>query len=609
MSYCVNPTCQKPQNPDKNKFCQNCGSQLLLREHYRIIKPIGVGTFSRTFLAVDEDIPSKTTCVIKQFFPIATSGKNNSQNRDFEKASELFRREVLQLDRLGKHPQIPRLLAYFELPPYRYLVQEFIQGQNLAKELAEQGAYDENKIRNLLAELLPVLQFIHNNQVIHRDIKPENIIRRGSAYDWAGSLCLVGFSASKVLSTTPKVKGGTAIGSPEYTAPEQLLGHAVFASDIYSLGVTCIQLMTQTNPFDLRRREEWVWEECLPRPVSVSLSNILNKMLEMSPQSRYQWADEVLRDLMRTGRVSWQKVESLLGHGDKVRTVAFAADTQTLVSGGEDNSIKVWSLGTGNSPKTLGGWVFGHSGWVQAIAFSPDGQTLASGSVDGTVKVWNLGTGKLVRTLGGWFAPDRDAVNAIAIDSDGQILASAHVDKTVKVWYLASGKMRGTLRGHTAWVESVAISPDGKILASGSGDKMIKLWDLKTGKAILTISGHGDAIRSLAISADGQILASGSGDKTIKLWRLATGEWLGSLDVGDRANAVAISPDGQTLAGGSRDGQVYLWNVYTLEELGVLTQEATVNAVAFSADGEVLAAGCSDGSVGIWRVSSGAGFV
>lgn len=609
MSYCINPTCQKPQNPDTNKFCQNCGSNLVLREHYRIIKPMGTGTFSRTFLAVDEDIPSKITCAIKQFSPVAEPGSSASKNRDLEKASELFRREALQLDRLGKHPQIPRLLAYFEIPPHRYLVQEFIQGKNLAEELAEGGAFDETKIRKLLKDLLPVLQFIHNNQIIHRDLKPENIIRRSSSSEWDGNLCLVGFGSAKVLSTTPTIKGGTAIGSPEYTAPEQLVGHPVFASDIYSLGAICIELMTQTNSFDLRRGEKWVWEEFLPRPVSVSLSHVLNKMLESSPQSRYQWADEVLRDLMQTDGGSWEEVETLRGHADKVRTVAFAADGQTLVSGGEDNSIKIWSLATGNPPKTLGGWVFGHSGWVQDLAFSPDGQTLASGSVDGTVKVWNLGTGKLVRTLGGWFGNDRDAVQAIAISPDGQILASAYMDKTIKVWYLATGKMRGILRGHSAWVESVAISADGEILASGSGDKTIKLWQLATGKQISTISGHGDVVRSVAISPDGQILASGSGDKTVKLWRLATGEWLGNLDGGDRVNAVAISPDGQTLAAGTRDGRVCLWNLFTLEELAVLECEATVNGLAFSAYGETFAAGCSDGSIGIWRVAGMGDFV
>ncbi|MEB3339440.1 serine/threonine-protein kinase [Okeania sp.] len=605
MSYCYNPTCQKPQNPDKNKFCQSCGAKLILREHYRLLKPIGIGTFSRTFLAVDEDIPSQPISVIKQFLPIATPGKNSVQNiNEIEKASTSFQREALQLDKLGKHPQIPSLLAYFIVSSYQYLVQEYIQGKNLLQELKEEGTFDEQKIRQFLREILPVLQFIHKNQVLHRDLKPENIIRRGAdenEYHWSGNLCLVGFGAAKAISTNPKVNSFTVIGSPEYTAPEQLTGQPVFASDIYSLGVICIHLMTQVDPFDLRHGEEWLWQQHIPRPVSTSLSNIINKMLEVSLSQRYSSVEEIWQDLMQTTASSWEALESLENNGDKVRTVAFSIDGQNLVSGGEDNNIKVWSLGTGNAPQILGGWMFSHSGWVQAIAFSPDGQLLVSGSNDNAIKIWNLGTGKLMRTLGNWFGQDWGAVQAIAISKDGQILASGHGDKTVKVWYLNSGKMRGFLKGHTAWIESVAISPDGKVLVSGSGDKTIKLWDVETGKLLLTLTGHTDIVRSVAIAPDSQILASGSSDNTVRLWQLATGDLLGILQHPDGVNSVAISPDGLILASGCRDGNLYLWNPYTMEEIAVLSQEAVVNAITFSVDGQMLAAGCGDGSVGVWQ--------
>lgn len=605
MSYCYNPTCKKPENPDQNKFCQSCGSKLILREHYRLLKPIGMGTFSRTFLAVDEDIPSKSVSVIKQFLPIATPGKNAEQNiNEIEKASISFHREALQLDKLGKHPQIPSLLAYFFVSSYKYLVQEYIQGKNLAQELKEQGTFDEQKIRKFLKEILPVLQFIHKNQVIHRDIKPENIIRRGAdktGYGWGDNLCLVGFGSAKAISIHPTVKTDTIIGSPEYTAPEQLMGKPVFASDIYSLGIVCIQLMTQLNPFDLRYGEEFLWQQHLPRPVSKSLSNIINKMLQVSLSERYHSIEEVLKDLMQTLVSSWAGLERFESYGHKVRTLAFGIDGQTVVSGGEDNNIKVWTLGTGNEPQTLGGWMFSHSGWVQAIVFSPDGQTLISGSNDGTLKIWNLGTGKLVRTLKSWFGQEWGAVHAIAISQDGQILASGHNDKTVKVWYLASGKMRGFLQGHTAWVESLAISLDGKVLASGSGDKMIKLWDVQTGKLLFNLTGHSDVVRSVAIAPDGQILASGSSDHTVRLWQLGTGNLLGVLQHPDAVNSVAISSDGLILASGCRDGNLYLWNPYTMEKVGLLSKDTTVNTVTFSMDGHLLAASCGDGSLSVWH--------
>jgi len=289
MSYCLSPSCPQPQNPEGTKFCLSCGTKLLLKERYRAIKPIGQGGFGRTFLAVDEDKPSKPRCVIKQFYPQA-QGTSTVQ-----KAVELFNQEAMRLDELGKHPQIPELLAYFTQDDRQYLVQEFIDGQNLAQELAESGVFNEDQIRHLLNDLLPVLQFVHQEQVIHRDIKPENIIRRKSDR----KLIIVDFGASKVVTGTSLYKPGTSIGSPEYVAPEQVRGQAVFASDIYSLGVTCIHLLTQMSPFDLYdiNEDAWIWRQYLTSKIGDDLGKILDKMLQSAPSQRYQSADEVLKIL------------------------------------------------------------------------------------------------------------------------------------------------------------------------------------------------------------------------------------------------------------------------------------------------------------------------
>jgi serine/threonine protein kinase len=289
MSYCLNPRCPSPQNQAGTNFCQTCGSKLLLKDRYRAIKPLGQGGFGITFLAVDEDKPSQPRCVIKQFFPQA-QGTNTVQ-----KAAELFTQEAVRLDELGKHPQIPELLAYFSQDSQQYLVQQFIDGQDLAQELAANGAFNEAQIRALLNDLLPVLQFVHQHHVIHRDIKPENIIRRRSD----SQLVLVDFGASKVATGTALARTGTAIGSAGYAAPEQNLGRAVFASDIYGLGVTCIHLLTGRHPFDLFDPSEnaWVWRQALRSPVSDALGRILDKMLESAISRRYQSAGEVLKDL------------------------------------------------------------------------------------------------------------------------------------------------------------------------------------------------------------------------------------------------------------------------------------------------------------------------
>ena len=296
MSYCLNPHCSKPKNPDDLKFCLTCGFKLLLKERYRAIKPIGEGGFGKTFLAVDEDKPSKPRCVIKQFYPQA-QGTNT-----LAKAVELFNQEAVQLDELGKHPQIPELLAYFTQEDRQYLVQEFIDGQNLAQELAHRGAFSETQIWQLLNDLLSVLQFCHAKHVIHRDIKPENIILRQSDR----KLVLVDFGAAKSATSAALNQTGTSIGSPEYVAPEQMRGKAIFASDIYSLGATCINLLTVRSPFDSydTNNGAWVWQQYLQTPVSNQLSRILNKMLESIPIRRYQTVDEVLKDLNQQPQVA-----------------------------------------------------------------------------------------------------------------------------------------------------------------------------------------------------------------------------------------------------------------------------------------------------------------
>lgn len=296
MSYCLNPHCPKPENPDDVKFCLTCGSKLLLKERYRAIKPIGQGGFGKTFLAVDEDKPSKPRCVIKQFYPQA-QGTNT-----LAKAVELFNQEAVQLDELGKHPQIPELLAYFTQEGRQYLVQEFIDGQNLAQELAHRGAFNEIQIRQLLNDLLSVLQFCHARHVIHRDIKPENIILRSGD----SKLVLVDFGAAKSAIGAALNQTGTSIGSPEYVAPEQMRGRAVFASDIYSLGATCINLLTVRSPFDSydTNNGTWIWQQYLKTPISNQLNRILNKMLESAPIRRYQTVDEVIKDLNQQSQVA-----------------------------------------------------------------------------------------------------------------------------------------------------------------------------------------------------------------------------------------------------------------------------------------------------------------
>ena len=208
-------------------------------------------------------------------------------------------------------------------------------------------------------------------------------------------------------------------------------------------------------------------------------------------------------------------VHTITGHSGYVTSVAISPDGQTLVSGSNDKTIKIWQLSTGQELRTL----TGHSGWISSLAISPDGQTLVSGSWDKTIKIWQLSTGQELRTLTGHSAH----VGSVAISPDGQTLVSGSGDNTIKIWELSTGRELRTLTGHSASVSSLAISPDGQTLVSGSGSDeggTIKIWQLSTGQLLCTLTGHSGYVTSVAISPDGQTLVSGSYDHTIKIWRV-----------------------------------------------------------------------------------------
>ncbi|WP_242064856.1 serine/threonine-protein kinase [Nostoc sp. FACHB-133] len=581
------------------------------------MKQTSKGGFCKTFLAVDEG----------QFPPIPCVVQELSLE---DETSQTFQQKAQKLEELGKHPQIPALLNYFQDNGHFYLVQEFIVGTNLAQVVEEEGAFNETQIWQLLEDVLPVLQFISDRNIIHRDIKPQNIIRR-SPITKKGDFVIVDFTTAKIVTEIDPLTSETIVGSPEYAAPEQAKGKAVFASDLYSLGVTCIYLLTQIAPFDLFdiANDCWVWQQYLTNKVSnvwrqdsksLRLAQILDKLLQNSVNHRFQLANEVMQAMGMECKIQnfklpnppWQCLHTLTGHSG------------TLSS-------------------------------VNALAISPDSHTLASGGDDKNIKLWDLNTKKVLASLSG----HSQAVKSVAFSPDGKILATASDDKTIKLWQVETLKEICTLLGHSHAVKSVAFSPDGQILASGSWDKTIKLWDVNTGREICTITGHQLQVNSVAFSPQGQLLASASYDRTIRLWQIPTrGRGAGSREQRDMNSAelkdypqgaedispfpllpapcpfppapfpliqnrpcysllstlsghawavltVAFSPDGQILATGSDDNTIKLWEVNTGQLICTLVGHSwSVVAVAFTADGETLLSASCDKTVKLWRVST-----
>lgn len=296
MSYCLNPACSNPNNPPNLGTCQACGSTLLLKERYRATRILGRGGFATTFLATDEGLPGQPTCVIKQLRPVL------SAEHILQMSQELFHREATTLGKIGNHPHLPRLLDYFELGPEFYLIQEYISGSTLQQEVKRTGPFDERMALEVLKEVLPLLDYLHAQQVIHRDIKPANIIRRSIDK----KLVLIDFGAVKdqvnqAAANNPQehtTLTSFAVGTPGFAPPEQMAMRPVYASDLYSLGITCLYLLTGKSPKDMNYNQvtgELNWKSQVK--VSTKFQKILEKLLEVSLRDRYQTAQEAIKDL------------------------------------------------------------------------------------------------------------------------------------------------------------------------------------------------------------------------------------------------------------------------------------------------------------------------
>lgn len=265
---------------------------LLLGGRYIVETPIARGGFGATFLARDRYTPAMKRCVVKLLQPI---GFTSAQ---MVVAKQMFEREATVLEDLGTHPQIPDLLAYFEVQSgqdeFFYLVQEFVDGFTLEQIVEKHGAIAEADVLEIMHSLLPVLTFIHDKGAIHRDIKPANIMVRKSDQ----SYFLLDFGAVKQVAGVAQGQKSTGIFTPGYGAPEQMRGDTVFPStDLYAFAVTCLFLLTGKEPdelFDVSYNK-WQWDRFVK--LSPRFNQVLRRMLESAPSDRFTSAADVIQAL------------------------------------------------------------------------------------------------------------------------------------------------------------------------------------------------------------------------------------------------------------------------------------------------------------------------
>ncbi|KAF5340202.1 hypothetical protein D9611_007895 [Ephemerocybe angulata] len=281
----------------------------------------------------------------------------------------------------------------------------------------------------------------------------------------------------------------------------------------------------------------------------------------------------------------------LSGHASSVTSAAFSWDGTKIVSGSDDQTVRVWDALTGELQTVLEG----HSTYVVSVAFSPDGKDVVSGSYDNTVRVWDVLGGRVKRVLRG----HGDLVRSVGFSADGSRIISGSNDRTARIWNASNGEVQRILEGHTATVSSVVFSEDGSRIISGSEDNSVRVWDALTGEVRAVLEGHRNLVRSVALSGDGLRVVSGSDDRTVRVWDALTGKVLRVLEGhNDIVYSVSFSRDGSWICSGSVDKTMRVWDASTGTAQHVLEGHSdTVRAVAFSRDGRRVVSGSHDKTI------------
>jgi WD40 repeat protein/serine/threonine protein kinase len=295
---------------------------------------------------------------------------------------------------------------------------------------------------------------------------------------------------------------------------------------------------------------------------------------------------------------------ALEGHAAGVRALRYSADGKLLLSGGYDNTVRIWDVASRKPLKILRG----HAGRVQACAFGPDHSWALSGSHDHLAKIWSLAGYEEARVFQGRVLQGhRDAILGAAFSPDGRQIVSASRDRSARLWNSQTGKeIRQFKEGHEFLATKAAFFPDGKRLLSAAVDNTTRIWEVATGTQLLTLEGTGPAA-AVALARDGRWLLTGSDDRTAKLWDATTGQLVRKLE-GHRSEVttVAISPDERWLFTGDARGRCRLWEA----ETGTLKWAAeghsrSITAACFLPDNGALLTASIDNTVGQWDVATG----
>jgi WD40 repeat protein/serine/threonine protein kinase len=303
---------------------------------------------------------------------------------------------------------------------------------------------------------------------------------------------------------------------------------------------------------------------------------------------------------------------ALDGHTGPVRSARYSTDGLFLISGSDDNTVRLWSTEGGQLVKSFRG----HDGAVRAVAYARENAQILSASHDNRIRKWDIGEYEEVRVLQGQILEGHvDAILSAGFSPNGQQIVTASRDRTARTWDAKSGQtLRVFSEGHEFLASSAAYFPGGRRLATGAVDNTVRVWDVDSGTQLFVLANTGRSA-ALAISNDGRWIVTGSDSNSAKIWDAESGNLKFEL-TGDREqrmghqseiSAVAISTDSRLVLTGDGRGRVILWDLPTQKIIREFKGHGRnrISAVAFIPDSDRILTACADKTVAQWNLKTG----
>lgn len=554
------------------------------------------GGFGITYLVRDQEMFNEPR-VLKQ---LRMSGVQNP------KAVELFEREARTLSQLA-HPNIPRLHAFFHDFSSYYLVEDFIEGKSLREILQQQGPCSSSFVKEILNQMLDVLLYIHSQSMVHRDIKPDNLV-----WSFEGKVYLIDFGAVNEAIRSNRTEA-TVIFTQGYAAPEQIKGHVYPESDIYALGVTLLEMLTEKNPVDLYdpRQEKWVWQKFVD-DIDERLAMILNKMTQEQLNQRFRSAQEIRNYLQGSGPVPAPKSTpngtqlnvggqgptpqrerlQLNGPASGVSVLEWYSKSNLLGAIAPDqNALRLWRI-----PEARELPAIPLKSAPIALSWSPDPQRMAISTSQSELVWLKVGDPKTPTMRLTEPSP------LIKWSPDGSYLATIRQGSVI-IYDTRTGQTQFTFyESAQGRVTAMEWRNDSQFLALGTEQGDINLWEVFTEQRTANWKGHTAAVCLLQWDQDGQSLCTVSIDGQVRFWPAYSQQPKFAFQVPNRIQTAHWTVQGSLLACAAPGGQeIQLWHVPSKTHRESLLNEQEITLLRWSPDGKYLAAAGKGPVINLWK--------